>query len=53
MTELYFLPLAGQDEYGGGCFALIINDDIFIFDAGAKKPFQNALGVKRVLPDTN
>ena len=53
MTNLYFLSLSGQDENDGGCYALIIDDDIFLFDAGAKRPFQNTLGVKKILPDTN
>ena len=46
MTNLYFLSLFGQDENDGGCYALIIDDDILLFDAGAKRPFQNTLGVK-------
>ena len=53
MTNLYFLPLSGQDENGSGCYALIIDDEIYLFDAGAKRPFQNTLGVKKILPDTN
>lgn len=52
MTEVYFLPISGQDEIGGGCFALILNDDIFLFDAGAKYPYQNSLGIKKILPDS-
>lgn len=53
MTNLYFLPISGQDEKGTGCYALIINDDILIFDAGAKQLYKNTLGVKRILPDAN
>lgn len=54
MTDLYLLPISGQDEIGGGCYALCINDDIFLFNAGAKQPYQNnTLGIKRILPDSD
>lgn len=53
MTDLYFLPISGQDEIGGGCYALVLGNDIFLFDAGAKYPYQNTLGIKKIVPDTN
>ncbi|KAF5295776.1 hypothetical protein FQA39_LY12949 [Lamprigera yunnana] len=47
---LNLLAIGGQDERGKNLFALEINEEIFILDAGVKFPDKGILGVDVVIP---
>ena len=51
MAKINFLSLGGQDERGKSCFVLEVNDDIFIFNAGAKIPTSDVFGVNMIVCD--
>ncbi|MCV3743643.1 ribonuclease J [Ureaplasma sp. ES3154-GEN] len=51
MAKIKFLALGGQDEKGKNCFIIEIDDEIFIFNAGAKLPDNNMFGVNNIVAD--
>ncbi|AUF83715.1 RNase J family beta-CASP ribonuclease [Mesoplasma syrphidae] len=50
MANIRFMPIGGQDERGKNIFALEIDQELFIFDAGIKFPDKGILGVDVVIP---
>ena len=51
MTDLSIIPFGGVRENGKNMYAITVNDEIFIFDAGLKYPETDQLGVDVVVPD--
>lgn len=51
MTDLNILPLGGVQENGKNMYAVSVNDEIFILDAGLKYPDTEQLGIDVVIPD--
>ncbi|CAK1229153.1 ribonuclease J [Fructobacillus fructosus] len=51
MTDLNILPLGGVRENGKNMYAVSVNDEIFILDAGLKYPDTEQLGIDVVIPD--
>ena len=51
MTDLSIIPFGGVRENGKNMYAVTVNDEIFIFDAGLKYPETDQLGVDVVVPD--
>ena len=51
MTDLSIIPFGGVRENGKNMYAITVNDQIFIFDAGLKYPETDQLGVDVVVPD--
>ncbi|MBS9334851.1 ribonuclease J [Fructobacillus sp. M1-13] len=51
MTDLTILPLGGVRENGKNMYAISVNDEIFILDAGLKYPDTEQLGIDVVIPD--
>ncbi|QEA59576.1 ribonuclease J [Leuconostoc koreense] len=51
MTDLSIIPFGGVRENGKNMYAVTVNDDIFILDAGLKYPETDQLGVDVVVPD--
>lgn len=50
-NKINFFALGGQDERGKNCYVLEIDNNIFIFNAGALVPTSSLLGVKQLIPD--
>ncbi|MCV3734166.1 ribonuclease J [Ureaplasma miroungigenitalium] len=53
MAKIKLFALGGQDEKGKNCFVLDIDNEIFIFNAGAKLPDNNMYGVNNIVADYN
>ncbi|MDR2660934.1 MAG: ribonuclease J [Lactobacillaceae bacterium] len=53
MTELSIIPFGGVRENGKNMYAITINDEIYILDAGLKYPETDLLGVDVVVPEFN
>ncbi|ORI81837.1 RNase J family beta-CASP ribonuclease [Leuconostoc mesenteroides subsp. mesenteroides] len=51
MTDLSIIPFGGVRENGKNMYAVTVNDEIFILDAGLKYPETEQLGVDVVVPD--
>ncbi|WP_273730144.1 ribonuclease J [Leuconostoc mesenteroides] len=51
MTNLSIIPFGGVRENGKNMYAVTVNDEIFILDAGLKYPETDQLGVDVVVPD--
>ncbi|ATZ18893.1 ribonuclease J [Williamsoniiplasma somnilux] len=51
MANIRFIAIGGQDERGKNLFALEIEKDLFILDAGIKYPEKGILGVDVVIPN--
>ncbi|PND42482.1 ribonuclease J [Leuconostoc mesenteroides] len=51
MTDLSIIPFGGVRENGKNMYAVTVNDEIFILDAGLKYPETDQLGVDVVVPD--
>jgi len=51
MTDLSIIPFGGVRENGKNMYAITVEDEIFIFDAGLKYPETDQLGVDVVVPD--
>ena len=51
MTDLSIIPFGGVRENGKNMYAVTVNDEIFILDAGLKYPEADQLGVDVVVPD--
>ena len=51
MTNLSIVPFGGVRENGKNMYAVTVNDEIFILDAGLKYPETDQLGVDVVVPD--
>ncbi|MEX0380493.1 ribonuclease J [Leuconostoc sp. MS02] len=51
MTDLSIIPFGGVRENGKNMYAITVDDEIFIFDAGLKYPETDQLGVDVVVPD--
>lgn len=52
-TTLNIMPFGGVRENGKNMYAVTVNEDIFILDAGLKYPESDLLGVDVVIPDFN
>ncbi|MDN6900866.1 ribonuclease J [Oenococcus sicerae] len=52
-TALSIIPFGGVRENGKNMYAVTINDEIYILDAGLKYPETDLLGVDVVVPDFN
>ena len=50
-TQLSIIPFGGVRENGKNMFAVTVDDEIFILDAGLKYPETDLLGVDVVVPD--
>ncbi|GAK31273.1 metallo-beta-lactamase superfamily hydrolase [Weissella oryzae SG25] len=50
-TELNIMPFGGVRENGKNMYAVTVDGDIFILDAGLKYPESDLLGVDVVIPD--
>lgn len=50
MSKIKFMAIGGQDERGKNLFALEIDEEIFVLDAGVKYPDKGILGVDIVIP---
>jgi len=50
-TTLNIMPFGGVRENGKNMYAVTVNEDIFILDAGLKYPESDLLGVDVVIPD--
>ncbi|WP_026389656.1 ribonuclease J [[Acholeplasma] multilocale] len=50
MSNIRFMAIGGQDERGKNIFALEVDKELFIFDAGIKFPDKGILGVDVVIP---
>ncbi|WP_031543288.1 ribonuclease J [Mesoplasma photuris] len=50
MSNIRFMAIGGQDERGKNIFALEVDKDLFIFDAGVKFPDKGILGIDVVIP---
>lgn len=51
MTDLSIIPFGGVRENGKNMYAVTVNDEIFILDAGLKYPETDQLGVDVVVAD--
>ncbi|CAK1234794.1 ribonuclease J [Fructobacillus tropaeoli] len=51
MTDLRIIPFGGVRENGKNMYAVSVNDEIFILDAGLKYPETEQLGIDVVIPD--
>lgn len=51
MTDLSIIPFGGVRENGKNMYAVTVNDEIYILDAGLKYPETDLLGVDVVIPD--
>ncbi|MDR0831547.1 MAG: ribonuclease J [Bacillales bacterium] len=51
MENVKIFSLGGLDENGKWMYIVEINDDIFVLDAGSKKPEQSMPGIEYILPD--
>ncbi|GAP00563.1 ribonuclease J [Fructobacillus ficulneus] len=51
MTNLNIIPFGGVRENGKNMYAVEVNDEIFILDAGLKYPETEQLGIDVVIPD--
>ena len=51
MTDLSIIPFGSVRENGKNMYAVTVNDEIFILDAGLKYPETDQLGVDVVVPD--
>ncbi|MCO0831639.1 ribonuclease J [Fructobacillus sp. W13] len=51
MTDLNIIPFGGVRENGKNMYAVNVNDEIFILDAGLKYPDTEQLGIDVVIPD--
>ncbi|GAP02291.1 ribonuclease J2 [Fructobacillus pseudoficulneus] len=51
MTDLSIIPFGGVRENGKNIYAVSVNDEIFILDAGLKYPETEQLGIDVVIPD--
>lgn len=51
MAQIIFFALGGLDERGKNLYCLDINKEIYIFDAGVKKPEKGILGIDTVMPN--
>ncbi len=52
-TALSIIPFGGVRENGKNMYAVTVNDEIYILDAGLKYPETDLLGVDVVVPDFN
>ncbi|EHN59253.1 ribonuclease J [Oenococcus kitaharae] len=52
-TSLSIIPFGGVRENGKNMYAVTVNDEIYILDAGLKYPETDLLGVDVVVPDFN
>ncbi len=50
MAKINIFALGGQDENGKNCYAIEVNEKIFIIDAGTKIPIATKLGVDTIIP---
>ncbi|TCG10660.1 ribonuclease J [Mycoplasma todarodis] len=50
MANINIFALGGQDENGKNCYAIEVNNDTFIVDAGIKLPVVSKLGVDTIIP---
>ena len=50
-TTLDIMPFGGVRENGMNMYAVTVDEDIFILDAGLKYPESDLLGVDVVIPD--
>ena len=51
MSKIELICLGGQDEKQKCCQALVIDGDIYVFNAGISTPAQTTLGVQKSIPD--
>lgn len=51
MAKIKLMSLGGQDERGKSCFVVEVNEDIYVFNAGAKIPSNQMLGVNIIVAD--
>ncbi|HEY4399836.1 MAG TPA: ribonuclease J [Lactobacillaceae bacterium] len=51
MTDLSIIPFGGVRENGKNMYAVTVQDEIFILDAGLKYPETEQLGIDVVVPD--
>lgn len=51
MSNIRLIAIGGQDERGKNIYALEIDEDLFILDAGVKYPEKGILGVDVVIPN--
>ncbi|MDR0899099.1 MAG: ribonuclease J [Lactobacillaceae bacterium] len=51
MTDLSIIPFGGVRENGKNMYAVTVDDEIYILDAGLKYPETDLLGVDLVVPD--
>lgn len=51
MAKIKFLAIGGQDERGKSCFVVEVNDDIYVFNAGAKLPSNEMFGINMIVAD--
>lgn len=51
MTDIKIIPLGGVYENAKNMYAVEVNDEIFILDAGLKYPENGLLGIDYVIPD--
>jgi ribonuclease J len=53
MNKIDFVALGGLDERGKNCYALTINDNIFVFNVGIYFPSKEVLGLESAIPDVS
>lgn len=51
MTEVKFFALGGLGENGKNMYAVDVNNELFILDAGLKYPTNELYGVDEIIPD--
>jgi ribonuclease J len=53
MSRIEFFALGGLDEKNKQCYALSVDGDIVIINAGISIPPNASLGIKKIIPDFN
>ncbi len=53
MSRISFLGFGGLNEKNKPCYAITVDNDIFLFDCGLSTPINAQLGVKKIIPDFN
>lgn len=51
IQKIKIFALGGLNEYGKNLYCVLVNSDIFIFDAGLKYPTKEMYGIDCIIPD--
>lgn len=51
IQKFKIFALGGLNEYGKNLYCVLVNNDIFIFDAGLKYPTKEMYGIDCIIPD--